>query len=105
MHDAERFLEIVICLTREPDDDIGRERWLIERSFDAPAALEEPSSRVATLHCGQYAIGTTLQAQVQVRTDPRIIGESANEIVACLRRFQTAQANAKVTRQSAERIE
>src|SRR3989442_13965307 len=98
-NDAAGGLEIRVGFAGKADDDVGRERWLIQCLPESAAALEKPRALITPLHQGQDPIRTALETQVQVGADALGLSQGLHELASNLRRLQAAQPHAKVARQ------
>ena len=80
--DLERLLEVVVGLTGEADDDVGRHG---EIGHDPPGLVElgeVPLGGVAPVHGGEDAVGAGLQRVVQVRADGGDVGHRGERLGA-----------------------
>ena len=77
---------------------------LIQRVTDAAASFQKPGDAVTPLHARQDAVGPALQANVKVWANTRLAGHDADQVVARLGRFQTAETDADVSRQASESL-
>ena len=73
-HHLERALEVVVGLAREPDDDVGGDRQIVDGGPGRGQALEVALGGVAPVHGSQHPVAARLQRQVQVLAHRRRVG-------------------------------
>ena len=94
------LLELLIRLFGESDDHVGCQGWLVEKFINQLAAIDNALGGPASLHSAEHGIGTTLQADMQVRADPaRILCHQLQERAGRLGRLDAGKANPEITLQ------
>ena len=74
-------LEILLRFAGEADDDVGRNRRLVERLLHQPATIHVPLSAPPPPHPRQHALRAALKRNMQVRADlVRITGHHVDQL-------------------------
>src|ERR1035437_7377016 len=63
------LVEILLCLSREPDDDVGPDAGKRSASADLVDQVEECLGRAKPAHGAQQSLGGVLKGDVEVRDD------------------------------------
>lgn len=77
---VERLLEILLRLTGETADDVGRQGRPVKRLMNQVQQMQELIARVLSVHPPQQAFGSALQRQVKMGNDLRQIAQCGQDI-------------------------
>ena len=94
LDDAERLLEVLFGLAREPDDDVGGDGGVRDAGANAVEDAEELLGPVGPPHRLEDAVGTRLQRHVQLRHDGGRLGHGVDDVVGERRRVRAREADA-----------
>ena len=100
--DFERAGEVVVGLAREPDDDVGGDREVVDGVARGREPREVPLGGVAAVHARQRAVTPRLQRQVQVLAHRRALGHRRDGLGTEVFRVRRREADAA---QAVDRIE
>ncbi len=93
LDDAKRVFEVCVGLTREPDDDVGRDRGVRNALAHGVEDAEELLRPVRTAHRLQHGVGTGLQRHVQHGHDVRRLCHCSDDVFGERRRVRAREAH------------